>query len=122
MVPVTQHTSPLPPQASQARPAFVRAHVKPMLHVSAPVALAQQASPMPPQAVQDEAPVLLRVQEKPMLQVGAPPKPPVAGQHASPLPPQAVQDCIAPVPVHAKPVSQVPPRVKMPPAAPAQQI
>src|SRR5260221_2200946 len=69
---------------------------------------------MPPQAVQDEAPVLLRVQEKPVLHVGVPPKPPVAGQHASPLPPQAVQDCIAPVPVHAKPVSQVP-RVTKPP-------
>ena len=113
MVPVTQHTSPLPPQGSQSRPAFVRAHVKPVLHVSAPVALAQQASPMPPQAVQDEAPVLLRVQEKPVLHVGRP-NPPAAGQHASPLPPQAVQDCIAPVPVQAKPVSQVP-RVTKPP-------
>jgi hypothetical protein len=119
MLPVTQQTSPLPPHASQDRPALVRAQVKPVLQVSAPVALAQQASPMPPQAVQDVAPVLLRVQEKPALHVAVPPKP-AAAQHASPLPPQAVQDCIAPMPVHEKPVSQVP-RVRTPPPAPAQQ-
>jgi hypothetical protein len=96
--------------------------VKPVLHVCAPVALTQQGSPMPPQVVQDVAPLLPRVQEKPVLHVGVPPNPPAPGQHAWPLPPQAVQDCIAPVPVQAKPVSQVPPRVKMVPPPPAQQI
>jgi len=75
-----QQVWPAPPQAAHV---LLPPHARPELQVAAPPLVpGQQVWPMPPHGPQTFAPAALRPQVRPVLQVGAAPKPPAPGQQA----------------------------------------